>query len=492
MVKVESFQWSQPATRFLNPSRPPPPILPVDDIVQPDLAGWIKQAAEAKGAPVDYVFAALLAVAGSAIGNTRWVAPWRGWAEPPIIWSVCIGLPSMNKSPGIDAALIPYRKATEPLRTEALKEREAWDQKADVAKIAGAIWKDQVKAALAEGKPAPPKPDAADAGVRPHVLRHVVNDGTIEKLGAIVAAQPRGTLQMRDELAGWLEGMNRYSSGSDRPFWLEAYGGRPFTVERMGRDPLTVERLSIGVLGGIQPDRLRSLLLRSDDDGLLARFLPFWPNPAPIRRPGEWADETLIDVILSRLLSLDFTPDGEGVRPWFVPFEESTRDLMDELRQAVREWEQDAEGLLLSFIGKMPGLAARLSLILAHLDWAAGNDEPPRSISVEHFGRAAHFVEAYALPMARRSYADASQPEDEKAAARIIELIRENAWREFSSRDVLRAGRRGIDRQSDVNPALRLLEDGECILLQPVTVGPNGGRPAKQYVVNPFILETQA
>ena len=91
---------------------------------------------------------------------------------------------------------------------------------------------------------------------------------------------------MRDELAGWLEGMARYSGGgSDRPFWLEAYGGRGFTVERMGREPLTIDRLSIGVVGGIQPDRLNTLLFKSDDDGLLARFLPIWPEPAPLKRP---------------------------------------------------------------------------------------------------------------------------------------------------------------------------------------------------------------
>jgi hypothetical protein len=88
----------------------------------------------------------------------------------------------------------------------------------------------------------------------------VVSDATIERLGAILARQPRGTLQMRDELAGWLEGMTRYAGGgSDRAFWLEAFGGRAYVVERMGREPLTVERLAIGVLGGIQPDRLRSL-----------------------------------------------------------------------------------------------------------------------------------------------------------------------------------------------------------------------------------------
>ncbi len=65
--------------------------------------------------------------------------------------------------------------------------------------------------------------------------------------------------------------MSRYSGGgSDRRFYLKAYGGRAYTVERMGRKPVHIERLTVGVLGGIQPDRLHSLLIRSDDDGLRA------------------------------------------------------------------------------------------------------------------------------------------------------------------------------------------------------------------------------
>ncbi len=103
---------------------------------------------------------------------------------------------------------------------------------------------------------------------------------------------------MRDELAGWLEGMARYSGGSsDRPFWLDAYGGRGFTVERKGREPLTIDRPTVGVLGGIQPDRLRPLLMKVDDDGRLARLMPVWPEPAPIKRPAAWGDDTTIDAV---------------------------------------------------------------------------------------------------------------------------------------------------------------------------------------------------
>lgn len=292
--------WPDPDPRLLRPSLPPAPALPFRDVLGPRLAQWVADAAEAKGAPVDYVFGALLAVAGATIGNARWASVWQGWAEPPIIWTMCVGLPSAGKSPAIDAALQPLRKEERRLREAAQAERAQWAEKADLARLEESAWKEAAKAAIKEGKPPPNRPAGCDAGATPHIPRLVVNDGTIERLGWILAKQPRGTLQMRDELAGWLEGMQRYSGGgSDRPFWLEAFGGRGYTVERMGREPLTIDRLSIGVLGGIQPDRLKSLLFKSDDDGLLARFLPIWPEPAPLRRPQAWADEALIEAALA-------------------------------------------------------------------------------------------------------------------------------------------------------------------------------------------------
>ncbi|WP_417463045.1 YfjI family protein [Kordiimonas sp.] len=464
------------------------------DVLAPRLAQWVEDAAEAKGAPPDYVFAALLAVAGATIGNTRWVSPWKGWNEPPVIWSMCIGLPSAGKSPAIDAALQPLRKAERPLRDAAEAERKAWAEKAELAKLAESTWKEAAKGAIKAGDTPPEKPQEADAGQAPHIPRLVVNDGTIERLGAILARQPRGTLQMRDELAGWLDGMLRYSGGgSDRPFWLEAFGGRGFTVERMGREPLTIDRLTIGVLGGIQPDRLKTLLFKSDDDGLLARFLPIWPDPAPLRRPRTWADELLMERALERLLSLDMvTDDQDETRPWFIPFAEDARGLMDDFRSAVRDWEGEAEGLMLSFIGKLPGLAARLSLVQGYLDWAAGEAEEPHEITASEFGRAAHLVEAYFLPMARRAYADAATPKADRAARRLVGIIQEQGWQSFTARDVMRLDRQELGSKKDVDPALSALEDGECI--RPVEAPPNpqGGRPQRLYAVNPTLHRGRA
>jgi hypothetical protein len=150
--------WPDPDPRYLRAVLPPAPELPLRDVLGPRLAQWVQDAAEAKGAPADYVFAAMLAVTGATIGNTRWASPWRGWAEPPIIWAMCIGLPSAGKSPAIDAALQPLRKAERPLREAAQKQVQAWAEKAELAKLAESTWKEAAKAAIKAGEMPPDRP----------------------------------------------------------------------------------------------------------------------------------------------------------------------------------------------------------------------------------------------------------------------------------------------------------------------------------------------
>lgn len=482
-------EWLALEERFLRPELPKPPAIPLEDVLGARWARWIRQAAQSKAAPPDYVAAALLSVAGALIGNTRWASPWDGWAEPPVIWAMAIGSPSMNKSPGLDAVLTPLKRMEREARAKVETVLSEWRDRAEVAKLAEQTWKEAAKAALKSGDDIPAKPEAANPGPEPVMPRFALTDATVEKIGVILAGQPRGALLARDELSGWLMGMTRYSGGgSDRPFWLEAYGGRGYSVERMGRDPVYIDRLTVGVLGGIQPDKLKTLLFKSDDDGLLARFLPVWPEAAPIKRPDLGSDDMFLQSAFERLLQLEMPVDEAGEkRPWFVHFSEDARCLLDEFRQTARSWETGAEGLLLSFAGKLPGLAIRLSLILAYLDWAGGEAETPREISEAHFGRAAHFVENYVFPMAKRAYADGSTPKPEKAARRLVSILQEQGWHSFTTRDVLRMERAGLASKAELDPALSLLEDAHIIRNIPEPPKAQGGRPARLFSVNPAI-----
>jgi hypothetical protein len=476
--------WPEPDLSLMQPDRDAPPAWPGADVFSPPWAAWIAQAAEAKGAPPDYVGAALVAVASSLIGNARWPSPWGGWQEPPLLWCVVIGQPSAGKSPGLDAALDPLRAVERRAREAMQPAIDAWQAERETHELVHSAWRDSLKKAAIAGNEPPPRP-LTDLPPEPFAPRLAFSDMTTERAAVILARQPRGALQVRDELAGWLSNMERYSGGgSDRAFWLESYGGRPWTVERMGRDPVHVPRLALGVLGGIQPDRLASLLMKgADDDGLLARLMPIWPDPAPIARPRAGVDDAFAEVAFERLLSLDMVQDDGDTRPVIVAFDPAAQDMLHEWRTQCRAWEGEAEGLLLSYIGKLPGVAVRLSAVLAFLDWAGAPGTPePERIGAKHFGRACHFVESYVLPMARRAYADASTPAAEQGARRIIDLVRNERLATVKVRDLQRRKLTGLRDAAAIKAALGVLAEADVLREEKA---PTPGRTASVWRVNP-------
>ncbi|MEO0894212.1 MAG: YfjI family protein [Pseudomonadota bacterium] len=486
-------QWPSPDLTLLQPQRPPAPIMSDGDfdMVFGPWASWLRNAADAKGAPVDYVMLALLSAAGAAIGNTRWVSPWAGWSEPPIIWAMCVGDPSSGKSPALDAVLDPVRELERDLTEEYKCARSEWDAKDELARLSATAWRAEAKAAIAEGKDAPAKPDSADAGPVPIRARVRISDATTEKVAELISQNWRGLLLSRDELAGWLGGMDRYSNGGDRPFWLESYGGRAFTIDRKANpEPIIIDRLSVAILGGTQPDKLESLLVKSDDDGMLARFAVVYPDPRPVSRPSTDVDGEKVESALRRLRSLNPAVDDAGERrPFFVNLTDGAADVFDQFRTQCQKWEADATGPFKGHIGKLPGMALRMSCILAHLDWAASeNAIHVDGISEAHIGRACHLVGEHLRLHAYRAYGTA-KPSPEVHGARIIAtIIRDDGLSLFKVRDIQNRQRSGLMTAGAIKAALGVLMDAD--VLREVRTD-TGGRRSIDYAVNPKLEVTK-
>ena len=109
----------------------------------------------------------------------------------------------------------------------------------------------------------------------------------------------------------------------------------------------------------------------------------------------------------------------------------------------------------------------------------------PVQITFDHFDRAAHLVEVYVLPMARRAYANGAMPKEERAARKLARLLQEEGWRTFSTQDVLRLERAGLSTKAELDPALILLEDAAIVRSVPDAPRPQGGRPKRLFSVNP-------
>jgi hypothetical protein len=483
------LQWPEPDMTVLRPDRPKAPEMTEAEFNQVFGAwsGWLKSAAEVKSAHVDYVALALLTTASAIVGNTRWAVPWEGWKEPPVLWGMLIGDPSAGKSPALDAVLDPVKEIDGELSREYQTERTDWDAKDEVARIVLSQWKGDAKTAISAGETPPEKPDEADVGKPPIRKRIRITDATTEKVAELLATTWRGLLLSRDELSGWLSSMDRYSGGGDRPFWLEAHGGRSYTVDRKASpEPVIVEHMSVSILGGTQPDKLDRLLVKTDDDGLLARFLTVFPDAVPLRRPAAVLDDDTPTAAFKRLRTLQPAVDEHGAkRPFFMHLDEDAREALQSFREQCRAWEADTDGLMKGHIGKLPGLAVRVSLVLALLDWAIdATEEPATSISASHLWRACHYVGEHLRGHAHRAYGAASMPQEVRAASRIGEIIKAEGLRQISTREIQRRGLVGLQSAREIGPAFAVLQGaGWIAAIQ--QYGP--GRPAKSYAVNPHL-----
>jgi Protein of unknown function (DUF3987) len=297
----------------------------------------------------------------------------------------------------------------------------------------------------------------------------------------------------RDELAGWIGALDKYGgAGGDRAFYLEAYGGRSYSVDRMkDPEPIVVPSLTLAVLGGIQPDRLASLVLSGDDDGLAARFIYLWPERTPPKRPNKLAPSGA-KAKLTKLFSLSEQRDEFGNR---VPllFTERAATALQEYRTQVAGAETEATGLYLSWLGKLPGMAVRLALIFEHLHWCGDKEEEaaPDLISETAIVAAIAFLDEYATPMARRCFGEAVLPQLDVDARVLARSIIDNPETcTVNSRDLRRA--RILPAKADVaryEAALAELETAGW--LRPAASaqhGKWGRRRRKDWDINPKLV----
>ena len=487
----EFSSWPKPDPSILDGGLPAP-ALPLD-VFGPFWSEWISSRAEQVSAPADYVAAPLLGVAAAAIGNTRTASPWSGWTEPCILWLAKIGSPSAGKTPSDQPVFSMVTRLEKTLADgfdETLREHET---DAVSSRLAREAWESEVKDAMGSGLPPPIMPEAATTPDKPTRPRLKVSDTTLEALGGLLAAHGRGLLFHRDELSGWLGAFDKYGgAGSDRAFWSECYNGSFYVIDRKKHpEPIRIPHLNVSLTGGIQPERLASLLLAGDDDGLPARFLMVWPEPIPPRRPNGLVEDDRAYDALRRLHRLEMGVDGEG-QPCrvVVTLAPDAADVFQEWRTEHYE-NQPSSGLFASHYGKLPGIVLRLALVLEFLWWAAEvNTEPPSTITKRATDAAAGLVSDYFLPMARRAYGDAALPEDERGARTLGRWIVAKGTSTLNASELRRKIKLpGLTKPAAINGALNYLEDAHWIIASPSRQGDTAGRTRSDYSVNPRVKD---
>jgi len=244
-----AHSWDDPDWTLFDDRRGELPEFPVD-VFRPAWQGWLLRASHGAGVRPDHVAVPLLGVASSLIGTARRVRASRSWSEPMTLWACVVAASGDRKTPGLNVTTRALDLIEKSNSGENNAKRLTHETRVQKAKEALKKWKDERQAAL-DAKPPQEPPrmpvDAIDPGnfIEPRLY---ATDPTIERLAALLLARSRGMMLIRDELTGLFANMGRYSGGSDRPFWLEAWNGGRHIVERVSGS-IVVDHLLVGVIG---------------------------------------------------------------------------------------------------------------------------------------------------------------------------------------------------------------------------------------------------
>ena len=481
--------WDYPDLSLLNDRRGELPPFPLD-VFSPTWREWATNAAHGAGTSVDHVVAPLLGIASSLIGTARRVRASRSWSEPFTMWTGIVGYSGTGKTPGLDVTQRALARIERNRKLLVGELRRAHESKIESAKAANKQWKAKVQEAVDAGRKGPDMP--ADAEIPEAFVppRLYVSDSTIEKLAVLLQARPHGMLYIRDELAGLFLNLSRYSGGTDKEFWLEAWNGKPYNVERVNRTPVDVQHLLVGVTGGFQPDKL-ARSFEGDADGLYARVLFAWPTEAPYRPLIDTVDEfePELENALTRLIDLAEFVEGElitrdaGLTPDAIT-------TFEQFRQLVHQKKDGLDGREREWWVKAPAHVLRLAGTLAYLDWAmesvGTSTSAPTTIGARFVAAAVRLVTEYFWPHARAAIRQIGLTESHAKARKVLRWLRAERRDQVSIEDV----RRGALQQSLNAEATQKLVEAlvQAGWLRKAPIEKRGrGRHAHRWAVNPLL-----
>ncbi len=459
--------WEDPDWSLLDNRRGDLPHFPLDTLA-PAWQDLVLRLAHGAGVLPEHIVVPLLGIASSLIGTARRVRAAKAWSEPFTMWTCVVADSGDRKTPGLRVTTRALDQIEKNNKSEVTKKRLTHETRAQNAKEVMKRWKAEREAAVNACPPQEPPTmpiEAIDPGgfIEPRLYS---NDPTIERLSSLLHVKPRGVMLIRDELAGLFANMSRYSGGSDRPFWLEAWNGGRHIVERQSGSVI-VEHLLIGVVGGFQPDKL-SRAFDGDEDGMYGRFFYVWlstPDYKPLSKDADEFEPALINA-LTHLIRLPARSLYGREQQWFVKGETNVLRLAGTL--AYMAWA----------IVKSDPNSTGFNSIVGHLE--------PKTIGVEFVEDAIRLWKEFFWPHAQTVLSQIGLNDRHKNARTVMNWIRAHGLREVSRENIRR---HALCQRLDADDSQRLIEGLEKSGWLRKATMQTGGRAKHRWEVNPFALE---
>ncbi len=363
----------------LPAATPAVPTLP-PDLLPMSLRPWLVEAANRAAVPLEFVVVSALCGLGSVIGRQVGIKPdkFDDYTNIPNLWGAIVGRPGTKKSHAISEGLRPVTRLEAEASDAYENDGASREAERAILKAETSALESKIKQAFSKAKSSTEidllqlelqalieKRDEADVPAR----RFMTQDATVEKLGELLQENPNGLLVSRDELAGFLQTLERAGREGDREFFLESWNGTgSFNVDRIGRGLVRIKSLTVTLCGSIQPGKLKRYIsdAMSDgagSDGLLQRVqLLVYPDDEafPEWNPNtEWVDTTAKNLafdVYKRLSNIKL-PNSVDSDSTAIP----ALNFTDEAQELHNEWAKELETRIRTEFADAPAFESHIS-----------------------------------------------------------------------------------------------------------------------------------
>jgi len=460
----EHFQWPEIADPFADHVVPAFPV----DALPDSFAKLCRELSTQSGFDVGgYAFSLL--VAASSLIDQRAKMKAGPLSVPAFLWGGLVANSGGGKSPTMKSVMGKIVAMNDLMVKRSSREMARWNSQVEMSK----------------NGPKPPKPKWRQL---------IASDTTVEGLAQLLHDNPSGLLLAHDELTEFIGRMDAYSANGagskDRGVYLRAFDGGGSTINRGSKGPVVIENFSVGILTGIQPEKLGELFKRSGGgaDGLYQRFLVYAMQPAGVVNysanlgPATQANaDKLLQALHDKTEQSDY--NNFTLCPEAIP-------LMEAYHQQARTIAQrTGSKRLAEHLDKYPGFLARIICTLHCLECAERADFVA-DVTVGTFIKAKQIIQClYHHSFSVYEVLDSQAGEVARLIKTACEAILSKHWVQVSRGDLTRYATdwRNADDRLSTNAIDCLIEFGWLHDVTPASEpGKRGRRSSGLFIVNPL------
>lgn len=323
------------------------------DVFPKDFQYFFLECSKKMNLNIEYQACSFLWLISIIIGNSIKLRIRNGWDEKAILWMILIGNTGVGKTPSIKNIINPLLDKNIREVREYNKQKEKFENYMSLTKEEKMVSEEILK---------------------PVKKQFIISDITLESLFEVHEEVKNSVSVYRDELAGWINDMNKYRSGSDLEFWLSSWSCTSVYQNRKTAKSSFIQYPFISVLGGIQPTIFKSFCSEDkEDSGFIDRMLLCYPDVKVEKYNENEVQENVLEYYYEGIIrifdeikdNIKYDENGD-VESFIAHFSQKAKKLWVKYFDEITDMQnsENENEKLKSMYPKMKTYLARLTLIL--------------------------------------------------------------------------------------------------------------------------------